>query len=165
MRPVPLRASAFAIVAAAAVLAACGTTVIDRGKAEGLVRSAVVEDVGARVASVRCPEAVPVRKGDRFTCDVQGSDGSQGKVAVRQVDGDGSVEVTAPFLHVRDAEKVMSRELARQLKRARVTLRCPEIVVARKGERFTCRATTGTTKREVAVRLTDDEGRFSYRVS
>ena len=152
-------------VLAALALSSCGTTRIDAGKSERFIRSVVSGQVGARVASVTCPENVDVEKGATFTCAVRGTDGSKGSVEVTQKDDDGNVQVDAPFLHVREAEAVMAKELGRQVDEASLTIACPEIIVVRKDRRFECTATAAGKSREVAARLIDDAGQFSYRLT
>ncbi len=149
---------------AAVALAACGEKTIDADKGEKFIRGVVAEQVGARIASVTCPEDVKAKKGDTFTCVVAGTDGSKGNVVARQKDDEGNVVVNAPFLYVREAEAVMADQIGKQVK-ANVKLACQEIVVVKKGGTFDCKATSGSESRNVAVRLTDDAGHFSYRLS
>ena len=148
---------------AAAVLAGCGEKTIDDEKGERFIRGVVANQVGARIASVTCPEDVKAKKGDTFTCVVAGTDGTKGNVVARQKDAEGNVVVNAPFLHVREAEAVMADQIRKQVK-ADVTIGCPEIVVVKKGGTFMCKASSGGDMRDVAVRLIDDSGRFNYRL-
>ena len=152
-----------AALLAAVVLAACGEKTIDSDKGERFIRGVVANQVGARIASVTCPEDVEAKKGGTFTCVVAGRDGTKGNVVARQRDDEGNVVVNAPFLHVREAEAVMANEIGRQVK-AQVRVACPEIVVVKKGGTFACKATSGGQTRDVAVTLTDASGRFSYRL-
>lgn len=161
MRP----ADAAIAALAALVLASCGESTIDAEKGERFIRGVVTEQVQARVGAVRCPDDVKTKKGTTFTCSVAGIDGSKGDVLVTQRDEDGNVNVSAPFLHVREAEAVMADQIAKQVKVDGVTITCPEIIVVKKGGRFECKATAEGKSRDVAVRLTDDEGHFSYRLS
>lgn len=146
-------------------LASCGETTIDSEKGERFIRGVVVKQVGARVGAVMCPDDVETKKGATFTCIVVGADGSKGDVLVTQRDDEGNVNVSAPFLHVREAETVMRDQIAKQAKVDGVTVACPEIIVVKKDERFECTATAEGKSRDVAARLTDDEGHFSYRLS
>lgn len=161
MRP----ADAAIAVLAALVLASCGESTIDAEKGERFIRGVVTEQVQARVGTVTCPDDVQTKKGTTFTCSVAGVDGSKGDVLVTQRDEDGNVNVSAPFLHVREAEAVMADQIAKQVKVDGVTIKCPEIIVVKKGGRFECTATAEGKSRDVAARLTDDEGHFSYRLS
>lgn len=160
MRP-PL--AGLALLAAVA-LPACGETTIDAAEQEEFVRDVVVSEIGARVASVRCPENVERSEGDTFRCTVTGADDSTGDVIVTQQE-DSKVQVVAPFLHVTEAETVIANGIDDRLAGGDVDVRCPEIVVVREDRLFRCRATAGGTSRTVSVRLTDDRGRFRYRLA
>jgi hypothetical protein len=149
---------------AAVVLASCGETTVDAAMAETFIRGVVVQQIGARVASVRCPDGVEARTGGGFTCTVTGTDGSKGTVEVTQKNDNSALEVNVPFLHVREAERVMADRIDTRVK-ADVKVACPEIVVDRKSGLFTCKATIGGTSRRVSVRLTDGAGHFRFRPS
>jgi hypothetical protein len=147
---------------AAVALVSCGDTTIDTGKDETVIRRAVTQQAGARVASVACPEGVKARKDVTFTCVVTGRDGSKGDAVVRVKDDDGTTRFSAPFLHMRDVEAVMADQLRKRTK-VRVTIACQEIVVVRKGGRFRCRATSDGRSGVVVVRFVDDAGHFRFR--
>ena len=149
-------------LALAAVLAGCGETRIDAHKAEGLIRELVAKQVGARVASVACPRGITARKGVTFRCRVSARDRTKGDVVVTARDSRGSVEVTAPFLLVRRSEADMARQIDDRYD-AKVTEKCPEIVVIHKGARFRCEASSGGQLRDVNARFVDATGRFSFR--
>jgi len=161
MRPA---ATALPLLAAVA-LAACGESTIDAEKGETFIRGVVVKQVGARVAAVGCPNDVKTKKGGTFTCTVRGTDGSKGDVLVTQRDEDGNVLVNAPFLGVREAERVMTEQIEKQVKVDDLTVACPEIVVVKKNALFRCKATSGAKTRTVNARLTDAQGHFRYRLS
>ena len=163
MRMRPMRPAGLPLLAVVA-LAGCGDSEIDTADAERFVRGVVVEQVGARVASVACPQDAGTEAGARFTCAVTGADGSRGAASVTRTD-DGGLEVDVPFLHVRQAERTMALQIAEQLEADEVEVSCPEIVVVERDRLFTCRATGAARPRDVAVRLTDDAGRFRFRVS
>lgn len=146
---------------AALVLAACGESRIDADRAERFVRGVVAEQVQSRVATVTCPEDVEKQTGARFTCVVTGADGSTGDVAVTQ-QKKSVLSVNAPFLNVREAEAVMTEQIAKQDDVDDVTVVCPEIVVDKKDALFRCRATSDGKTRNVNARLTGERGRFSY---
>jgi hypothetical protein len=149
-------------VAFALALAGCGETRIDAGKAEGLIRALVTERVGAKVATVACPEGITAKQGVTFECRVSGTDATKGNVVVTGRDSRGSVEVSAPFLHVRTAEADMAAQIADRLDE-RVKVSCPEIVAINKGATFRCGARSGDQTRIVHGRFLDDSGRFSFR--
>lgn len=91
------RALALTAPLAVLALAGCGESLIDTDKGEKLVRSAVAEQTGARVASVACPEDVKIKRGATFRCVVTGTDRSKGDAVVRQTDDKGNVHVDAAF--------------------------------------------------------------------
>ncbi len=150
------------LLALAASVAGCGETRVDADKAERLIRALVTERVGAKVAAVACPEGITASKGVKFTCRVAGTDATKGEVLLTGRDGRGSVEVSAPFLRVRAAERDMAAQIADRFD-ARVQVSCPEIVVIAKGASFRCRARSRDQTRDVNGRFLDDGGRFSFR--
>jgi len=161
VRPTLIR---LAVVATAALaLTACGDKQLDVTKSEQFIRGVVVRQIGVRVATVRCPDAVKAKKGEAFTCVVTGRDGSTGRVNVGQTDEHGNIAVTAPFLHMREVEATMQTGLSRQRKTP-VTVSCQEIVVVKKGDPFECTGTAQGRSRAISARLTDDTGRFRYHL-
>jgi len=151
-----------AALAATLALAGCGETTIDSAKGETFIRGVVTDQIGAKVKTVSCPDDVKAMKGDMFKCQVTAADGSKGDVDVTQADDAGNVKVNADFLHVREAEQVISQQISRPgAPTAKVA--CQEIVLVAKGERFGCTATSGSDELELAVRLTDDTGKFAFK--
>jgi len=164
------RVKAAAAVAAALLatlaLGACGASEIDIAKASKFIDSAVSKQVGAEVKSVKCPESVKVKAKDTFTCVVTGSDGTKGDAKLTQKDDKGNLTFYAPFLHTREAEQVMQRQLRNRSRGSRgVTVSCPEIIVVGKGRNFDCELRNGTDTLTVAARQTNDRGNFTYRVT
>jgi hypothetical protein len=151
-----------AAIASLAVVG-CGETVIDAGKVEKLITKAVIDQTGVRVTSVACPEGRALKKGDTFTCTVLAKDGTKGQAVVVQRDDEGSVKTTAPFLHIRNAERAIADQIKEQAG-ATVTVTCPEIVVAKTGRKFRCQATDGTRTRQVETTMTDDTGNIRFKV-
>jgi hypothetical protein len=147
---------------AAVALVSCGDTTIDTGTGETLIRDAVTQQIGARVASITCPKGVKAKRNATFTCVVTGRDGSKGNAVVHVSDDNHATQVSVPFLHVRELESVMADQLRRRTK-ARVTFACQEIVVVRKGTQFRCKATSDGKTGSVVVRLIDDAGHFRFR--
>ncbi len=152
------------VVGMASLLAGCGETKIDPAKGEKLVSDLVTEQVGARVASVTCPDDVVAKKGVTFTCEVVGTDKSKGDAKLTGKDKTGKVNVSAPFLHIRDAESAIAMQLSERFD-GDMKVACREIVVVQKGNTFPCKATFGSESRDVAVTLTDDTGRFTYKLT
>jgi hypothetical protein len=79
------------LTTAAVALAGCGTTTIDKGKAEAFVRSFFTPP--ARSAS--CPGGVEAKKGKTFTCTAVDSTGHRFRVVVHVVDDSGRVSVNS----------------------------------------------------------------------
>jgi hypothetical protein len=97
----------FAAGAAALALAltGCGTTVIDSGKAESLIRQSVAGAGNFKVKSVSCPDNVTPKAGGTFTCQLsltRVADGSvhSGTVSVHEVDAKGHVTISPTDFHV-----------------------------------------------------------------
>lgn len=152
------------VVATLAIVTAagCGETKIDVDMASKAIDKAVETQVGARVRSVSCPDSVQVEAKATFKCLVTGDDGTKGDAIVTQKDAEGNLTFAAPFLHTREAEQVIERELGKRMSDA--TVSCPEIVVVGKGRPFACEAKTGDGARRISARQTDDGGNFTYRV-
>ncbi|HVF78060.1 MAG TPA: DUF4333 domain-containing protein [Solirubrobacteraceae bacterium] len=156
------RTIALTLLAAAALgLTACGEKARKPDQAEEFIRGVVTKQVQARVASVRCPKDYETDVGSEFICVVRGADGSEGDVNATQQKRS-VISVSAPFLHVREVEAVMTRQIERRTRRDDVAVDCPEIVTVTKGALFKCRLTSDATTRNVNVRLTDSIGHFRY---
>jgi hypothetical protein len=149
-------------LAVAVLFAGCGETKIDGPKAERLIRELVTKDVGARVRAVTCPTQITASKGVRFTCAVTAIDGTKGDVVVTGRDAEGAVDLSAPFLTVREAEADMARQIGEQSDET-VKVACPELIVIRKGVTFLCKAKADGQERNVTGKFLDDSGRFSFR--
>lgn len=158
----PVRATLL-LLPAVLVLAGCSKG-IDEKKAEGFIKKTVAQQVGAKVKDVRCPSGLTAKKGETFTCTVSGADGSSGKMLVKEKDDQGNVNVTAPFIHVRDLERLISSGISKQVGSS-VTVACPEIIPGRKDATLSCDATAGADKATVAVTQTDDQGNVRYKLS
>ncbi len=68
----------------------CGTTTIDRSKAEGFLHGAI----SPPPRSVRCPSGVAVRPGRTFTCQIVSASGVDYLVSLHIVDSGGRVRVS-----------------------------------------------------------------------
>jgi hypothetical protein len=147
----------------ATALAGCAKD-INTGKAQKKIATIITSQTGARVKSVKCPGSVTAKKGDTFDCTVTGTDSSKGKVHVLQSDAKGHLHVSAPFLHVRDAEGQLAVAIGKQVGVA-VKVRCPDVVVATKGTRFACSARSNDDKGTVHAVMTDDSGHFTYKLT
>ncbi len=145
-------------------LAGCGTTTIDTDKAESAISKAVTEQAVAKVRSVTCPKGKEAKKGGTFTCAVVGTDGSTGNALVTMKDDNGSVSISAPFIHPRDIETGVAAGIEKQAGRRGVTVTCPEIIPGKAGAKTTCQAVAGGDKATVAVTQTNGKGGFDYKV-
>jgi hypothetical protein len=144
-------------------LAGCSTT-IDDGKAEGLIRKAVTEQVGAHVKRVDCPGGKTAKKGETFTCTVTGVDGSTGSAIVTETDDKGKVKVAAPFVHTREAQALIIDGIKKQTSVKTLTVSCPDIIVGKVGATFDCAAVGDGQKATVRATQTDGKGGFRYKV-
>jgi hypothetical protein len=156
------------MVLAALTCAGCSASVsigdgFDRGKAEKTIRDVVISQAGARVKAVACPSNVKLKKGTTVSCTVTGTDGSKGAATIFFKDDKGNAHVSAPLLHVREAESAIAGQLKTKYK-AQVTVTCPEIIAVRKGRMVTCKAVRGSDTADVTVTLTDAQGDFDYKL-
>ena len=81
---------------AALALTACGTTTIDSGKVEQLVRDSAASPKPERV---QCPDGVPAHKGDVFRCRLFYARGKQATLTVHIQDDGGRVSFAPSDLH------------------------------------------------------------------
>jgi hypothetical protein len=73
------------------LLAACGGTEIDAGKAESLIKDNIA---GPQPKTVDCPDGVKAKGGDTFTCDLTYEHGlPPAKVTVHIENDDGRIRV------------------------------------------------------------------------
>jgi uncharacterized protein DUF4333 len=80
-----------ALLPCALLVAGCGTTEIDSGRAQEFVKSAF----GTAPRSVKCPSGVEAKAGRTLTCRVVAADGRRYDVVLHIVDGKGRVKVGA----------------------------------------------------------------------
>lgn len=151
------------LCAAALALTACGSTSLDLDKAEALIADAVVEQVGADVDSVTCPEDVEADPGGTFECEVTAADGTRGQALVTQKDDEGNVSISAPFVHTANLEDRIADDLRRQVG-GQVELECPMIVVGEKDATFECEASGDGDTATVLVTQKDDQGNVRYEI-
>ena len=149
-------------VALVVVLAGCARE-IDQAKAEKYITKAVGDEIGAKVKSVDCPSGLTAKKGETFECTVVGTDGSKGTTKVIEKDDKGSVGVSAPFIHPTEIEDSIEKGITAQVG-SDVALECPEIIVAKKGDTFDCKATSGSDKATVRATQTDGQGHVRYKI-
>lgn len=142
------------------LLAACGGT-LDTGELEKQAQKAIAEDIGVRVASVDCPDDVEAKEGATFTCTATGADGSTATVRVVQTDDEGNVRISAQLVNIPSVEDELAKQVGGKAK-----VDCPDsLIVARKGESFTCDATDEEGKTgQIRVTFENDQGRFTAEV-
>lgn len=145
------------------VLAGCSKT-IDESKAEGFIKQTVTRQVRVKVKEVRCPSGLTAKEGETFTCTVTGTDGSSGRLRVEETDDQGRVKVRAPFIRVRDVERLIGSGIAKQVGSS-VTVGCPEILPGKKGGTFICDAKSGSDTARVEVTQTDGQGNVRYKLA
>jgi hypothetical protein len=78
------------VAALALTLSACGTTTIDSGKVEKLIRDSLAAPKPDRV---KCPSDVKAEKGKTFTCTAEYAGRTPATVTVHIDDGDGRVHI------------------------------------------------------------------------
>ncbi len=156
MKPSSLLVTALLTVTVLSGCAESASFTVDRVKAEALVARAA-RQVDVRARSVRCPDDVEGRKGVTFTCTITGRDGTSAKVSGEVTDekDNGTIFVNAPLVNVGQVEGDMVAFLRKQVGSS-VKVRCPEVVLGRKGKQFTCGA-TATRGRTADVRATIDK--------
>ena len=72
------------------MLAGCGTTTIDSGKAEAFLRRAI----SPAPSSVSCPSNVKAQAGRTFQCTFVGADGRNYSVTMHMTNSSGGVQVS-----------------------------------------------------------------------
>jgi hypothetical protein len=87
-------AATVAIAAVVAMIALGGCDLnkeIDTDRAEAEIKRDLSAQTGAQLRSVRCPDEVEAKKGERFRCTAVAEDGSRIPIRVTQTDDDGGV--------------------------------------------------------------------------
>jgi hypothetical protein len=93
-------------IAGLAVLAGCGETKIDAGKAAGLLRGTATPE--GRIVSASCPSGVTAKTGASFDCKVRTSKGETGVWTMHVASGDGLVRAAVADLAVGPPERPAS---------------------------------------------------------
>ena len=79
------------LLLAAAAAGGCGGSRLDTDGVESAIREGITRQTGVKIDTVRCPDEVKARKGDKFSCRARASNGRWARVEVTQRDGDGAV--------------------------------------------------------------------------
>lgn len=91
---VPVVATTFAVsLLMASMLAGCGDTVIDDGKAEDTLQASLEDSLHEKISAVDCPSGQDVEAGRTFTCTVSFSSDKQAiaTLKIRNKDADVSL--------------------------------------------------------------------------
>lgn len=160
-----MRLTCSLLLACAAVFAAgCGTKTINSDEAEKQMREQLAQQLGASVKSVDCPAEVEAKKGGKFSCTAKGGDGTTAKIPATQTSDSGRFHFDAPLLHTGTAEQQIAKGVSEQVG-SEITVACPDLVVAGKGTKLTCKAEDSSGEsRDVAVEVTDAQGSIHYKV-
>jgi hypothetical protein len=86
-------------IAAALVLAGCGTLEIIPSKTQNLVRTFVRTHTGSQATDVTCPSGVPAKAGNSFDCHflIPGGAKYTAHMVIKQVHGDSVLYVIGTF--------------------------------------------------------------------
>jgi hypothetical protein len=151
-------------------LAACSgsNASLDQAATERVVGRAVAAEVAPVVSATSCGDDLEQEEGGMFTCTVTLKGVGKLPVDVRQVDGDGALDVAPAAAIV--AKKRISDELAASLEKRfgrPFTVKCSgdstEIRVP--ASTSTCSAEDATSRRQVTVTVTDAAGTLAFAVA
>ncbi|WP_421118804.1 DUF4333 domain-containing protein [Aquihabitans daechungensis] len=154
------------IVALGACSEEAGT--LDPAATERAVGRAVAAEVEPDVSATRCTGELVRVAGGTFTCTVTLEGAGPLEVDVRQVDDEGTLDVT-PTAAVVATDRIVSElteSLEAQFKRT-FTVRCSgdPIQIRTPSSTSTCSARDKTSAREVTVTVTDRAGTLSFSVA
>ncbi len=159
-----------AVAAVLLTLAACGdeADTLDDTATERAVGRAVAAEVKPNVTATRCAGDLVRERGATFTCTVTLKGAGDLPVEVRQVDDDGTLDVT-PTAAVVTNERITS-ELASALEEGfgrTFEVRCSgdPTEVRMPESTSTCSARDGSSAREVTVTVTDAAGTLAFAVA
>ena len=151
----------FALIA----LTACGTRTVNTGKAEGVIKRSIVEQTGVEVTVIECPKRVEAKRGNTFTCEAKGIDGTSANVRVTQQDSTGNVSFEARLIDQTKVQRTISDSLTRRGRKQIESVDCPNVVEIVKGYRYTCAITYAQGKKgKVGVALTNGSGEFDFNL-
>jgi hypothetical protein len=153
----------------ALALAGCGgeASTLDPTGTERAVGRAVAAKVDPVVSETRCPDEIEREEGGTFRCTIVLKAVGELPVDVRQVDGQGSIDVTPAAAVVAKARIVseLTSSLRDQFDRS-FTVRCSgkATEIRTSSSTSTCSARDETSKREVVVTVTDAAGSLAFEV-
>ncbi len=169
----PLPIARLLLVTALAGLAALSSCsdeagTLDHGATERAVGRAVATEVEPNVTATRCAGKLVQEKGGTFRCTVTLAEAGRLPVDVRQVDDQGTLDVTPAAAVVSRTRIVdeITTSLAKQFHRT-FTVRCSgdPIEVRSPSSTSTCSARDKTSAREIIVTVTDSAGTLSFAVA
>ena len=163
------RAVALLLVVGLAALVACSDRAdsLDPSKTQEAVGAAVADQVEPKVTATRCTGSLEREVDATFRCTVTLQGVGKLPVTVRQVDDDGTLDVT-PDAAVVTRERIVS-ELKASLKRSferNFQVQCdgPTIEVRTPDSTSTCVARDANSRRKVTVTVTDASGTLAFEV-
>jgi len=151
-------------------LAGCGDDParLDGPSAEREIAAAVAAEVEPEVAAVRCPDEIPLGRGEEVECDVELADGAGTlPVVARQRDERGSLDVELRRAVLSDAEVADALRAALRDGFGRsFQVDCGDRgpTVREAGAQVTCRARDATSRRSVEVTIDGADGGLSYQL-
>ena len=160
---------AFAGLAAALALGACGggPSTLAAADVEAAVADAVGSGLAVEVATVSCPDEVPIEIGRRTTCRVEVDGLGEMEAIVVQVDDQGTLEVALGSALI-DREEVATslRSTLREELGRSFQVDCgddpPALVEV--GDTFPCRARDADSRRSVDVTVEGADGAVSFEI-
>ena len=140
-------------LAAALILASCSGSSLDGKKLEGQI-TRKLKSGGVTLTKLACPGGRKVKKGDRFQCQGQASNGVPITIAVLQTSGGGNVtwNVTKGLLDVTSVRAEIQRRAGGGIT---VTCQSADLVAARDGDAISCSS----------VSVSDPTQTATYRVT
>lgn len=151
------------------VLAGCSSSpeMLDEAATERAVGRAVAAEVGPVVRSTQCAAPIEQEQGATFTCKVALKGAGPLAVTVRQVDGEGTLDVepTAAVVAGKRVASELGASLEEQFERSfQVTCDGAAWQIRQPGSTSTCLARDKTSRRTVTVTVTDVAGTLSFAV-
>jgi hypothetical protein len=156
-----------AAVALATLVGCSSAPTLDAAGTERAVGRAVAAKVDPVVSETRCPDDLERADGGTFTCTIVLKGVGELPVDVRQVDDQGTIDVTPTAAVVAKARIVseLTSSLRDQFDRS-FTVRCSgkATQIRTPSSTSTCSARDDTSKREIVVTVTDAAGSLAFKV-
>lgn len=138
---------------------------LDMARIESGIASEIAEQTGFGVKTVQCPDNVPVKAGEVFTCTVVDDQDSRATVEVTQKDDKGGVTWKLQTLLTSQLISEIQTGIEQQTGTTVESVECPQDVVIAAGETFECIVTddAGNTATVEATQQ-DDRGNVSWEL-